>query len=141
MKKLKYFLFLDDRRTLEMAMKEDPFFLSFLRNSNCNLNDIKIAKNKKEFVNIVNEFGIPNYISFDHDLADWDYKDGQKIENTGDTCAKYLCQLCYDHNMKLPIYYVHSNNPAGKKNIKTTFEFYRKHIIYDPIFKNRQNKI
>lgn len=125
----KYFLFLDDRRTLKMAMTEDPYFLSFLKTTGyaIKIEKIKIVKNTKSFIKTIKEFGVPEFTSLDHDLADFFSKNGEKRERTGDTCAKWLCEYCIENNIPIPQHYVHSNNPAGKKNINATFTFYKKY--------------
>ena len=52
--------------------------------------------------------GFPNFISFDHDLG---------LEESGYDCAKWLVDYCLDHNLHLPEFEVHSQNPVGKENI------------------------
>lgn len=69
-----------------------------------------------EFVNFINTHGLPDFISFDHDLG---------VEETGFDCAKFLVNYCIDHNLKLPDYQVHSQNPVGKENIEKLFEHFR----------------
>lgn len=125
----KYFLFLDDRRTLSMALKEDPFFNNFLQKSgyNTKIEDIKIAKNATEFIEIIENFGVPEYVSFDHDLGDFYQEEGENKEKTGNTCAKWLCEYCLNNQIKIPSYHIHSNNPSGKININSTFIFYKKY--------------
>lgn len=125
----KYFLFLDDRRTLKMAMTEDPFFLNFLKSTgyDINIQNIKIAKKTKHFIKIIKELGVPEFLSLDHDLSDIFYEHGEQRERTGDTCAKWLCEYCMQHNISIPTHHVHSNNPSGKANINATFKFYKKY--------------
>lgn len=95
-----------------------------------------IVKNYDEFVKYIEENGLPEKISFDHDLADehytpkeyWqDYEASKKYqeevevnykEKTGYDCAKWLINYCIENNLKLPEYYVHSMNPVGRDNIK-----------------------
>lgn len=70
-----------------------------------------------EFVSFINHNGLPQLISFDHDL-------GQ--EKTGYDCAKWLVDYCLETNYPLPIVIVHSQNPVGKENIqKLLSNFYR----------------
>lgn len=62
---------------------------------------------------LVKEKGIPNYISFDHDLGPG--------KMTGYDFAKYLCMLDYCGYAKFPkdfSFGVHSANPTGQKNIE-----------------------
>lgn len=70
--------------------------------------------------------GLPDFISFDHDLADEHYEDildfgianyESYTEKTGYECAKWLVDYCIDHKIPLPEYAVHSDNPVGSANI------------------------
>jgi len=87
-------------------------------------NDWYIVRSHNEFVNWINKNGLPDFISFDHDLADVHYgmdfsniMDNTNIEKTGYDSAKWLGNYCMDKNLKLPNYIVHSQNPVGKANI------------------------
>lgn len=63
-----------------------------------------------EFINYINQNGLPDFISFDHDLG---------LEESGFDCAKWLVNFCLDNHKKLPEFFVHSQNPVGKKNIES----------------------
>ena len=65
--------------------------------------------NYKEFVAYLQRYGLPDFISFDHDL-------GEGL--SGYDCAKYLVDYCLDHQLALPAFAVHSQNPVGKENIE-----------------------
>lgn len=70
--------------------------------------------------------GIPEFISFDHDLADFD-ENGK--ERTGYDVAKFLIEYMMDNNIQVRFeYVVHSANPVGSENIKSIIENYFKHI-------------
>ena len=122
----KYRLFLDDIR-----MPSDVFKYTM---------DIRyatfewiIVRNYDEFTTFIKNNGLPELISFDHDLADshytpkeyWTDYDKSKewqdahvhTEKTGYECAKWLVEYCMDRNLKLPTYICHSMNPVGKDNI------------------------
>jgi len=91
-------LFLDDER---MPAKYD-------------LNTL-IARNKKEVAEYILYFNsLPTFISFDHDLG--------KQEPTGYDIAKWLVELDMAEGFyNIPkdfTFYVHSQNPIGKKNIE-----------------------
>ena len=92
------------------------------------------AKNYEEFTSFIDTHGLPDIISFDHDLA-WEhytpekfwnnydeskkYQDAQVYtEKTGLDCAKWLIEYCMDNKLSLPHYHVHSWNPVGADNIK-----------------------
>lgn len=91
-----------------------------------------VVRNYNEFVQYIEQNGVPYEISFDHDLADihyanflisgkWDVDEeqmGNEWEKTGYECAKWLIQHCIDNKVKLPNeIYVHSFNPIGKERI------------------------
>ena len=62
-----------------------------------------------DFVWLIDNYGLPKFISFDHDLGE---------DKTGLDCANYLVQYCLDNDLK-PIFkwFIHSQNPIGKANI------------------------
>lgn len=97
-----------------------------------NSSDWVIVRNYKEFVDFIVESGMPDFISFDHDLADIHYSqdfsnpDAINVEKTGYDCAKWLINYCMDNNLKLPNFVVHSQNPVGKKNIESILFNFKK---------------
>lgn len=119
---IKRLLFLDDiRYPIEAYQytKQDVF----LRN------DWHIVRKYEQFVNWILEKGLPEMISFDHDLADEYYLklDPQKcVEKTGYDCAKWLIEYCMDNNIDLPKFYCHSMNPVGKENIESLLKNFKK---------------
>lgn len=82
-----------------------------------------IVRNYNEFVNYINENGLPSLVSFDHDLAEIHYDPSTWRESfvyeeeTGYDCAKWLVEYCMNNNEKLPNYLCHSMNPHGRENI------------------------
>ena len=99
------------------------------------------VKTYDEFVNYITNHGLPDGISFDHDLADEHYResmydkdghysnyynDGTFKEKTGYDCAKWLTNYCMLKNYELPSYNVHSANPVGKQNIISVLETFKK---------------
>lgn len=128
-------LFLDDIRNPKDAINLVP--------SNLNKfyweNDWDIVKSYKDFVNYIKSNGVPDFISFDHDLADihyevdfsdWEFSSDQLgVEETGLDCAKWLVDYCFDNGLKLPQYVVHSANPAGRKNIQGYLNNATKHLL------------
>lgn len=74
--------------------------------------EIVWAKNYDEFVNWINENGLPDAVSFDHDLGE----EGE-YERSGYTAAKFLVEYCIDNDTPLPLYDCHSANPVGHDNI------------------------
>ena len=71
----------------------------------------------KEFVAYLERKGLPDFISFDHDLGE---------DLSGYDCAKYLVAYCLEHQFPLPDYQVHSQNPIGKENIERLLENFKK---------------
>ena len=63
----------------------------------------------EEFVAYLQHYGMPRFISFDHDLGE---------EFSGYDCAKYLVDYCLYRLLPLPDFTVHSQNPVGKENIE-----------------------
>ena len=66
------------------------------------------VKNYNEFINWLQNNGIPYIVSFDNDL-------GEELE--GIDCAKYLCELCIELKKMVPLYIVHSQNNVVNKRI------------------------
>jgi len=97
-------LFLDDIRTKEQVY---PVYYG----------DYFEVRSFEEFCAWIEENGLPEIISFDHDLSIEHYAGDFSKEKTGMDCAKWLVEYCLDHNEKLPQYFVHSQNPVGKQNI------------------------
>ena len=110
----KYNLFLDDDRDPEdvfQYMKHPIYLIN---------DDWEIVRNYDDFVKIIQEKGIPDKISFDHDLGII-----KSIEKTGYDCAKWLIYYCLDNNKKIPAeIFIHSMNPVGSANIKSLFDTY-----------------
>lgn len=119
-------LYLDDFRIPKLSF-------DYTNNIIYNDKDWDIVTNYDEFVNYIQKNGLPDLISFDHDLADehytpaiyWniyekskEYQEKQQYkEKTGLECAKWLIEYCIDNNQKIPNYLCHSQNPVGKDNI------------------------
>jgi len=94
------------------------------------------VKDYDEFVDWIQENGLPTEIGFDHDLADVIYSKRGNIdmlkstwkEKTGMDCAKWLVDYCIEHKKDIPQFFVQSANPVGKKNIITLLNNAIKHI-------------
>jgi hypothetical protein len=95
------------------------------------------VKNYDQFVSYIKDNGIPEFVSFDHDLADGHYPSGvsktkpeyhKYKEKTGYDCAKWLVEYCMDNNKQFPAYEVHSMNPIGKINIRSLIENFKNTI-------------
>tara|TARA_R110000796_G_scaffold159388_3_gene276165 strand:- start:866 stop:1249 length:384 start_codon:yes stop_codon:yes gene_type:complete len=87
------------------------------------------VKTYQEFVEWIQENGIPDGICFDHDLG-WDEHDTETP--SGFDCAKWLVDYCLDNNTDFPKYNIQSANPVGKDNINGIIQSFRK-------FKDRED--
>ncbi len=96
-----------------------------------------IVRDYKEFVSEIEKRGLPEFISFDHDLGlehyptsekDGGLSNGNRIpyesykEKTGYDCAKWLIEYCMDRKHPIPIFKVHSMNPIGRANIQSILD-------------------
>jgi hypothetical protein len=115
---MKYNLFLDDIR--------EPKDVTWIKLPEV---DWFIVRNYKEFVDSIKKKGLPQMVSFDHDLAPEHYafnNSNNSDEPTGYDCAKWLVEFCQCHHKQFPQYYIHSMNPAGVKNIDSYIKSYKK---------------
>ncbi|WP_363315998.1 cyclic-phosphate processing receiver domain-containing protein [Chryseobacterium sp.] len=87
--------------------------------------DWHIVRNYDQFVNRILKKGLPEMISFDHDLADENYRKSN-AEKTGYDCVKWLIDYCLDNGIDLPKFYCHSMNPVGKENIISLLKNFKK---------------
>jgi hypothetical protein len=114
------FLFLDDIRQPHDAFEHTQQTM-FLHKK------WEVVKNYNEFINWITKNGLPEFISFDHDLADYEISKEMQdtqvyTEKTGYECAKWLIDYCLDNNLKCPKFYCHSMNPVGKDKINSILE-------------------
>ncbi len=102
-----------------------------------------IVRNADEFKAHITKHGVPDFISFDHDLADEHMQDYYSQvrdygfqtpnyisfkEETGLSCAMWLVQYCGDNDIAPKTCAVHSHNPVGAKNIQDCINSYKKHL-------------
>lgn len=103
---------------------------------NGELFNINWVLNYDQFTQWIQMYGLPDAISFDHDLAEehytpeyfWDnYRASKKFqdwkykiykEKTGKDCAKWIVDYCKENNLEMPKCYIHSANPVGVDYIK-----------------------
>jgi len=98
-----------------------------------------IVRNYNDFVATIERDGLPNMVSFDHDLSDMAYKEFHRANNsdkiinysnipekTGMDCARWLANYCIDKRLLIPIYYIHTLNGPGAANIFSVLEGARK---------------
>ncbi len=134
------YLFLDDIR--------DPKDAYIYTKNNLFLSEKWIVvRNYNQFSKYIVEFGVPDYISFDHDLADehyvpkehWDsYEASKKYqeekeklykEKTGYNCAQFLIEYCMKYGVASPSFFVHSMNPIGKDNIEKLLNNFKNYEV------------
>ena len=123
-----YKLFLDDIRSLLDAYAYTAY--SPFLNS-----DWFIVRNYDAFTEFIKDSyqennAFPELIAFDHDLADEHYgADVNSVftEKTGMDCAKWLIDFCMDNELTLPNCVCHSMNPAGRDNINSLLNNFKKH--------------
>lgn len=95
-----------------------------------NETDWVVVRNYEDFVKIIKKNGLPEIVSFDHDLGEdvarlkvekgiskRKARSEKKETNSGYDCAKWLVDYCSKHSKNLPKYLCHSMNPVGKDNI------------------------
>jgi hypothetical protein len=102
-----------------------------------------IVRSYEEFVNYIEMNGIPDVVSFDHDLSREHIKfyfdngghenppnpqEAEFEEKTGYDAAKWLCDYCWTNGIPLPEWNVHSANPVGKENISSLLRNYEKQL-------------
>lgn len=130
---MSYKLYLDDIR-----IPENSF--DYTGNKMYLTPDWVIVRSYDEFVKHVTENGLPETVSFDHDLAHEHYnKDMYKgseynkhyetfEEKTGYDCVKWMVNYCIDNEKKFPNWYLHTMNPAGKINMESYIKNYLRHF-------------
>ena len=109
-------LFIDDERN-----PMDVKWLSYDLTARYRNDDWLIARNIAEVSELICQFGMPSFISFDHDLGN--------NEPTGYDIAKELVEIDLNLNFKFPNNFdfaVHSKNPVGKANIEAYMRNYFK---------------
>jgi hypothetical protein len=108
------YLFLDDLRIPSEAYSYsfNPVFLD---------NEWEIVRNYDEFVEWISQNGLPDCVSFDHDLSDVE----SAQEKTGFDCANWLVAYCLDNQLQCPELYCHSMNPVGKTKILGLLEQFK----------------
>lgn len=109
---MRYRLFLDDVRNVEMVYKDF---------SN---EDFIVVRNYNDFVNCIKKNGLPYFISFDNDLG---IDENGNLLKEGYDCAKWLV---YESNLDLLNlnFNVHSANPVASSQIESLLKNYIKYL-------------
>jgi hypothetical protein len=105
--------------------------------------NINWVLNYKQFVKWIQMYGLPDAISFDHDLAEehytpeyfWNnYEESKNFQDwksksykfkTGEGCAEWLAKYCSDYKFYLPEIFIHSANPIGADKIKKVIDIFK----------------
>lgn len=80
-----------------------------------------IARSSMEAIQMLQFYGLPRHIDFDHDLGFL----STGIEDRGIEVVNFLWRLCEDGLLIFPrtfTYAVHSQNPEGAKNIRSKMD-------------------
>lgn len=81
-----------------------------------------IVKTYQEFIICIIDNGLPEFLSFDHDLGEGSMINGE--EKSGYDCAKWLIDYCINNQADLPTYFCHSMNPVGSEKIRGLLQNY-----------------
>lgn len=124
---MSYNLFLDDERT--------PQRIDWVK-----LPDVPwvIVRSYESFIGHISKFGLPDIISFDHDLADEHYEryfdakgnggtyryEGLK-HKTGRDAALWLVRYCETFQKPIPQYFCHTKNEYGEQNIRAILDAFK----------------
>ena len=84
--------------------------------------NVEIVRSYEAFVTKIRDTGLPDIISFDHDLGE---------EKSGYDCMKWLVEYLMDNDLEMPKVLVHSANPVGADNIRGLYDSYNKHVRED----------
>ena len=108
----KYKIFLDDLRTVEMVYGPG-------RDS-----EFEIVRNVDDFKKMVEERGVPDYISFDHDLG---------LRDNGETMDAYevVKWMVFDkeYDLRNMEFFVHSANPLALGKISSLINNWNKELF------------
>ena len=112
-----YKLFLDDLKNPQdiYTCFKNPIYLE----------DWIIVRTYQQFQTAVTKFGVPDIVSFDNDISDFDENNNEK---TGYDCVKWLCNYCQDRSIKFPRWFIHSENNVGTVNINSYILNYIKNV-------------
>lgn len=81
--------------------------------------DWLICRTSQEALDRIKEIGLPQFISFDHDLGE------------ADTTMIFLRRLVnevWDGKSDIPEYQIHSANPVGAQNIRSFMESWKRSL-------------
>lgn len=106
-----------DKNPLLVSKIENKKVLLYLDDLRSAPEEFVLVKNYEEFIAFILQNGLPDFISFDHDLGE---------EKSDYDCAKWLVEMCMNRKVPLPDFAVHSQNPVGKENIEGLLNNFKK---------------
>lgn len=129
---MSYNLFLDDLRQPSEAYLMDERTTLFEKTHSL---DWEIVRTYEQFVSMIEMRGIPQRVSFDHDLHVEHIRHyfehtittgyieyGNFRQKTGKHCADYLVSKLHKLKEPLPQCFVHSANEVGRKEIRKALQ-------------------
>lgn len=89
-----------------------------------------------QFVKMIKRHGLPQIVSFDHDLAEEHYarvgdSSYKGVKGTGFHCMQFMIEYMIDNELPPPRVFVHSMNPVGRENIAILFNNFLKHFKWE----------
>jgi len=117
-------LWLDDQRNPNEYFKKSKLSSgAWVRNNDYYQNNIFNkyipnfiwVRNLKEFSDYIIKNGLPQMISFDHDIKP---KGFEGEHENGADCAQWLVNYCQENNISLPHCFVHSANKSKRINVE-----------------------
>lgn len=132
--KNKKLLWLDDIRNPFIA----DWLMQYVPEFDEDRDNVVWVKNYDDFVDWIEENGLPYIIAFDHDLGEDEAKERvlfgmnkkkariiKKGTPSGFDAAKWLVDYCIDNDLDLPKWDIQSANPVGRDNINGILSNYR----------------
>lgn len=126
---MSYNLFLDDIRDPSQAVLHD-YGVSLCTCSGIHHSEWVVVRSHDDFVHAIENNGLPNVVSFDHDLCFEHMRHyfdvtrdigvieyGNLKTPTGKASAEYLVKECRRQNAPLPTFFIHSANEIGRAEI------------------------
>lgn len=111
---MKYVLFVDDER--DYSFVSSNLILVIERHKP---QQFFIAKNSKEAISMIKNYGLPCFIFFDHDLGE--------VDNKMDTSMNLVNYITENYG-SFPDYIIHSQNPIGVKNLHSKIESFKRFL-------------
>lgn len=118
---MNYILYLDDERSPENDAEVMKMLFSKARLNEVQDPQILVARSFYDFESIIHSYGLPYFISFDHDLGIEETEFGQQ-ELNGETCVRWLIEYCHANLEPLPEYRFHSENYEGRKTMHSLLQ-------------------